>query len=271
MIDRLANLDRRTVYGVVFVGVALALLIDFKLPVRATPNVIAVHSGVESLNQGQTILISFDFGPSTVTELGPMARAILHHCFRKELRVIAVTLVPEGQGITQSILDEVAADYGAKYGDDFVFLGYKAGNEAVILNMGQDLRRAFAKDVRGNTLASMAVTRSITSLRDIPYVIDLSAGYPGVDEWIQYGQERYGFKLAAGVTAVMAPDVFPFLDSGQLQGLLGGLAGAAEYEHLIDREDQAVSGMRPQSVGHVIIIVFILFGNLAYFLGRSRT
>jgi hypothetical protein len=259
------------IYAVIFVGVALALLIDFKFPISATPNVRAVYQGVETLDKGQTILISFDFGPSTVTELGPMARAILHHCFSKELRVIAVTLLPEGQGITQSILEEVATEYDAKYGEDFVFLGYKAGNEAVILNMGQDLRRAFDKDVRGNSLATMAATRSITSLRDIPYIIDLTSGYPGVEEWIQFGQERYGFKLAAGVTAVMAPDAFPFLQSGQLEGLLGGLAGAAEYEHLIGREGQAVSGMRPQSVGHVIIIGFILFGNLAYFLGRSRT
>ena len=41
----------------------------------------------------------------------------------------------------------------------------------------------------------------------------------------------------------MAPDLYPFLDSGQLKGLLGGLAGAAEYETLIDRSGQATKGM----------------------------
>lgn len=127
MIDRLLNLDRRIVYVVVFVGVSLGLLVDFSLPVRATPNVRAVYDGVESLREGSTVLISFDFGPSTVTELGPMSRALLHHCFRRKLRVIAVTLVAEGLGITQSILEEIAAEHGAKYGDDFVFLGSRPG------------------------------------------------------------------------------------------------------------------------------------------------
>lgn len=268
--EKLLNLDRRIVYAVLFAGVVLALLIDFRLPVRATPNVRSVYEGVEAVPENASILISFDFGPSTVTELGPMARAILHHCFQRKLKVIAVTLVPEGQGTTQTLLEEVAAEYGAGYGDDYVYLGYKAGNEAVILNMGQDLRRAFDRDVRGNALADMATTRDISSLRDLPYVIDLSSGYPGVEEWIQFGQERYGFKLAAGVTAVMAPDFFPFLQSGQLTGLLGGLAGAAEYEHLIGREGDAIDGMRPQSVGHLIIIAFILFGNLAYFTRKNR-
>ena len=116
MIDRLLNLDRRIVYVVVFVSVTLALLIDFRLPVRATPNVLAVYNGVERLEEGSSILISFDFGPSTVTELGPMARAVLHHCFRKKLRVIAVTLVPDGQGITQRFLEEGALEFGAEYG-----------------------------------------------------------------------------------------------------------------------------------------------------------
>jgi hypothetical protein len=268
--ERLLNLDRRIVYLVLFVGITLALLIDFKLPVKATPNVRSVYEGVESLPSGSTILISFDFGPSTVTELGPMAEAILHHCFGRKLKVIAVTLVPEGQGTTGTILDKVAAEYDAVYGKDYAYLGYKAGNEVVILNMGQDLRRAFERDVKGNALAEMEVTRSISSLSDLPYVIDLASGYPGVEEWIQYGEERYGFTLAAGVTAVMAPDFFPFLQSGQLAGLLGGLAGAAEYEHLIGRPGQAISGMRPQSVGHLIIIVFILFGNLAYFTQRPK-
>jgi len=268
--ERLLNLDRRFVYLVVFVGITLALLIDFKLPVSATANVKAVYDDIESLEPESTIMISFDFGPSTYTELGPMAKAILRHCFRKDLKIIAVTLVPEGQGLTQTILDEIGSEFDAKYGDDYVFLGYKAGNEAVILNMGQNMRRAFERDVAGTPIADIPVTRSITSLSDLPYVIDLSAGYPGVEEWIQFGEERYGFKLAAGVTAVMAPDFFPFLQSGQLTGLLGGLSGAAQYEHLIGHEDQAVSGMRPQSVGHLIIIAFILFGNIAYFAGRSK-
>lgn len=270
MNNRFQNLDRRYVYLVVFVGVILALLIDFRLPVKATPNVRAVYDGVESVPRGGSVLISFDFGPSTITELGPMARAVLHHCFSRGLRVVGVTLVAEGQGLTQTLLAEVAGHYGAVYGKDYAFLGYKAGNEAVILNMGQDMRRAFDRDVHGNPIADMAATADIGSLRDLDYVIDLSAGYPGVEEWIQYGQERYAFRLAAGVTAVMAPDFFPFLQSGQLQGLLGGLAAAAEYEHLIGREADATGGMRPQSVGHVIIIGFILFGNIAYFLGRRK-
>ena len=69
----------------------------------------------------------------------------------------------------------------------------------------------------------------------------------------------------------MGPDMYPFLQSKQLIGLLGGLKGAAEYEALVKKKANAVSGMRPQSVVHVIIILFVIFGNIVYFTsGRSR-
>jgi len=40
--------------------------------------------------------------------------------------------------------------------------------------------------------------------------------------------------VAVGVTAVMAADLYPYLQSGQLVGMLAGLKGAAEYEKLVD-------------------------------------
>jgi hypothetical protein len=66
-------------------------------------------------------------------------------------------------------------------------------------------------------------------------------------------------------------------------GLLGGLKGASEYERLLlDAYPQvkpvyddpmifnAMRGMDVQTIIHAIIIVFIIIGNVAYFLGRSR-
>ena len=68
----------------------------------------------------------------------------------------------------------------------------------------------------------------------------------------------------------MAPDLYPFLQSKQLVGLLGGLAGAAEYETLIEAPGSATAGMEPQSVSHLIIILFIVLGNGVYFTTRRR-
>ena len=107
-------------------------------------------------------------------------------------------------------------------------------------------------------------------LKDFSFVFDFGAGDSLEFWWIPYGQEKHRFSFGGGCTAVMAPDLYPFLQSGQLVGLLGGLAGAAEYETLIGEPGQATVGMQPQSVTHLIIVLFIILGNTVYFLSRRQ-
>jgi len=67
----------------------------------------------------------------------------------------------------------------------------------------------------------------------------------------------------------MATTFFPFLNSGQIVGMVAGLKGAAEYERLIDHKEMASRGMDAQSIAHLVVIGFILVGNLAYFATRK--
>ena len=50
---------------------------------------------------------------------------------------------------------------------------------------------------------------------------------------LAFGSDRFHFPLAMGCTAVIAPDLYPFVQSGQVTGILGGLRGAADYEVLV--------------------------------------
>jgi hypothetical protein len=135
--------------------------------------------------------------------------------------------------------------------------------------MGQDFHATLPKDSRGNDTRTMEVTRDIRSLRDFDYVVEIT-GSSTAEDWIAYGQERYRFRMATACTAVMAPDQFPFLQAGQINGLMGGLAGAAEYESLLGGADrEATRNMTPQSVVHLVILLFIVLGNLLYFVGRK--
>ena len=100
--------------------------------------------------------------------------------------------------------------------------------------------------------------------------MNISAGYPGTKEWIQQVQGRFSIDLVAGCTAVSAPEYYPYIQANQLQGLLGGLAGAAEYEALIELPGTATLGMDSQSLGHLAVIAFILVGNVLHLLSRRR-
>jgi hypothetical protein len=96
-------------------------------------------------------------------------------------------------------------------------------------------------------------------------MVSLGAGRPGVEEWYVFGKDKYKFELGGGCTGVMAPGLYPLLRSGQINGLIGGLRGAAEYESLIDQKGKAVAGMDAQSATHLAIIVLVIMCNLFYF------
>lgn len=264
----LINLDRRVVFIFVFLGAILPTLVAFRLPVKATPNVQAVYDTIEEIANkgGGTVLISFDYGPGSMPEVQPMALSILRHCFARGIKVVGMNHWPTGVGLAQQALDTTSKEWNQTYGEDYVFLGYKTGGPTLIINMGQDFHNAFAKDLQGNNTTEMSVTKNITSLKDFDYVISLAAGNTPDGMWIPFGQERYKFKFGIGCTAVMAPDMFPYLQSGQMNGMIGGLVGAAEYETLINTPGSATDGMRPQSIVHLIIISFIILGNVIYFL-----
>lgn len=264
------QIDRRILFALVFLGVAGPLLAGIYLPITPGEEVKAAYDQFEQLEAGQVVLVSFSYGASTAPEVQPMALAVLRHAFRRELKVVAICLWPEATGLAQEVFDKMSAEFDLQYGIDYAFLGYKPGTYSVILNMGHDLHSAFPQDNWGTAIGDLALTQQLRSLRDFDLVFDLAAGDSVEFWWIPYGQEKYGFAFAAGCTAVMAPDLYPFLDSGQLTGLLGGLAGAAEYETLIDLHGSASKGMSAQSMAHLIIVVFVLMGNIAYFAARRR-
>lgn len=268
MIQKLLDIDRRIIFVLVLVAVATPLLMGTVLPITPTKEVQAAYDEIEKRAPGDVVLVSFSYGASTVPEMQPMARAILRHAFRRDLKIVAICLWPEATGLAQEVLEDMAAEFELQYGVDYTFMGYKPGNFSVILNMGQDFHSAFPQDIWGAKADELELTRPLRSLKDFDLVFDLAAGDSIEFWWIPYGQEKFGFPFAAGCTAVMAPDLYPFLDSGQLNGLLGGLAGAAEYETLIDHSGTASKGMSAQSFAHLIIVAFVIIGNAAYFISR---
>ena len=266
-VEKYLRIDRRIIFAVITVAVIASLIVKFELPIPASEPVQGIYEKIDSLPQGSRVMISFDYDPSSKEELQPMAIAFLHHCFSKDLKVIGMTHYTGAPGLADLAMNSVARQYQKTYGEDYVFLGYKPGGASLIINMGENLYTAFPKDFYGKDTATLPALQGVDSLRQINYLFDLAAGTM-IETWLVYGKEKYKFEMGAGCTAVMGPDMYPFLQSKQLNGLLGGLKGAAEYEALVNKKANAVSGMRPQSVVHVIIIIFVIFGNVVFFISK---
>jgi hypothetical protein len=264
---RLLSIDRRLIFLLVAAGVILPLLFPLNLPVTVTPRVQAAFDAIDALPPGSKVLLSMDFEPDIMAELMPMSVAILRHCFKKRLQVIAMTLYPAGTGLGERALNTAAKAEGAVRNRDYAWLGYKSGFQVVMIGIGENLRGIYPVDFYGTPLDSIPVTRGVNSYRQMAMVINVS-GSSGTDYWIQFAQGRFHAPLVVGCTAVMATDYYPYLSSRQILGLIGGLKGAAEYERLIDDFGDARRGMDAQSLVHLIIVMLVIVGNAALFISR---
>lgn len=268
--ERMLRIDRRIIFMVIGLCTLLPLLYPVGLPIKISPEVRNVYDYIESLPERSVFLLSIDFDPASKPELHPQAIALLRHAFRKNLRVVAMTLWVSGTGMADQLLKQVSSEMGRERGRDYVFLGWSPGGSAVIINMGQDLYTAFPSDYEGKPTRGIPVLEGVHSLKDVTYAISLGAGNPGVEAWYVYGKDKYKFELGGGCTGVIAPGLYPLLRSGQINGLIGGLRGAAEYESLIEEKGRAVAGMDAQSATHLAIIVLVAMCNLFYFSLRQQ-
>jgi hypothetical protein len=270
LLVRVSRIDRRILFLIIFVCVLVPLLTRARMKISATAPVIGLYEAIDHLPAGSYVWLAGDYDPGSMPELYPMNVALVEHLFSKNIKVIAACLWAPGPPLVQRVFDDLAPQYGKAYGRDYVNLGFKEGREAVMISSAEDLRRAFPTDYYGTPLDSIPMLAHIKNLQDVKMVVAVSAGYPGIKEWIQQVATRYEMVIGGGVTAVTGPEMYPYIQSGQLVGLLAGMKGAAEYEELVKKPGLGVSGMVAQSSVHVMVVVFIIFANIAYFLEKRR-
>jgi hypothetical protein len=255
---------------------------------------------VEKLPEDAKVLMSLDYGPSTVPENDPMAHAVARHLLRKNVKVYLMTLWATGPPLINALAEQVVlTDFPGKvYGEDWVNLGYRTGNQGVIQALTSDLRGLFTVDagfaeseasasargpshervsIASRSIAELPMLNGVETLKDFRLVIGIGSGFPGLKEWVQFGGDPTGVDVGGGVTAVEAPLLYPYYPQ-QLSGLMGGLLGAAEYEAALTSAYEEFTGsgrtalvrMFPQMVAHLVIVGFVVLGNVSYFALRGK-
>lgn len=305
-------LDRRYIYLVVALAIILPLIIPFNSRTYVTEPTENVYKKIDSLTgrKDRAILMCFSHDASTMAELFPMEVAILRHCFERKIQVFTICFMPAAKPLMDYAIQTAKEEYNVQSGIDYCNFGYKPWGLflPILLGMGDDIAEAVDIDDEGRKISNLEIMKEIRNYNEMNLVIDFAAS-AAVHSWITYARARFGANVAAGITAVMAADNYPYLQTGQLIGMLSGLKGAAEYEKLVDifathKEPDAMGvlqpaprefskellkeswiklsdiknrkhktariGMNAQTVAHVMIIVFIVLGNIGYFSSRKK-
>ncbi len=252
-----------------FVVVTAAMLIHIPMKLRISPNTQKMFNYIDSLPAGSVLIVSFDHEASSLPEIRPLSQAILRHAFKKDLKLIGVSLLSEGTLIGYRMMRNTAKEYGREYGKDYVYLGFRPQYIAAILSMGESIEQTYPQDYLGQPYASYPLTKLVKNYDDVSAVISIADGN-FTTHWIEYGAARYHVRVLAAVTAAMVTSYDPYLASGQLYSMVGGLVGAAEYEKLLGIGGGGSRGMLAQTSSHLYVILLIIIGNVIYFSERKK-
>jgi hypothetical protein len=118
---------------------------------------------------------------------------------------------------------------------------------------------------------------NIRNYDDVGLVMNFTGG-SYYDYWVLFAYTPFKVPVATGITSVSVADIYPYLGSGQLIGMLAGMKAAAEYERLVkdkyfpekDIFLRATQSLPALSASLIVIILFVILGNVSYFITRRK-
>jgi hypothetical protein len=236
----------RLVLGLLLIlGVLLAILLgkpgQVNLPLSAPAAAFAKN--LESIALDDAVLIVLDYQAATQNDIEPLAVSALEILEEEGGNVKVVTANPENIWLAGNLLDPVQVP------DEFIpggMLGYLALAVGETPSWGElPIKQAFTDDAE--------------LFDGIKQVILVSDSAEFVRMWLeQISPWQPGIKTSAITTCVSAPMLLPYHDSGQLQGVVAGIADAKALEVA----PQNLVNQRAFQVGMLLMIVVLLLGMI---------
>lgn len=274
LLARFQQVDRRIIYALVWLLIGFPIIAPYIginlpiLPMYPTRAARSFFEAIENVPNDKVVLVACDFDPGTLGENGPQCRAIIEHLMRRRKKFIIMGLDQVGPTIAQAYAEELGRKYNYCYGIDYCNFGWITGGQMFLERMCRDIHAAVKQDKMGKPLNEIPMMQNVRSAKDIRLVAEFT-GSGLLPLYIATFHAQFGVKLAQGCTGIIGPEQFPYLDTGQLSGLLVGLKGAAEYEEMLKTVGGGKRAMLPQSAGHLLIIILVTLGNLGMWASKK--
>lgn len=268
---RVQEVDRRIIYVVMLLAIAIPLINPIGMPITVQQSTQDAYNTLANLPKDSKVLLSFDTSASSQAETKPAAQAIFRLCASKGHKIYIYGTWADGPTLAAQWLADPIAESGYKYGENYINFGYRAAPTAILENARTDLIKALGgQDVNKASLTTFPIMQGVTKASNFDAVVNFNSGDPGITDYIQQWYATGEVKIIIGaVTAVEIPTRTNQYRAGQLKGMIGGLGGAAEFEKLIGKPGSATTGMDAQSLGHLVVILFLVVGNVGYLAAKK--
>ncbi len=274
---RMQNIDRRILYIVLLAIVVIGLIFPIPLPLAISPQAQKFFDAVEKAPTNKAAIVSVVWSASTQGENRPQTEVFIRHLMSRRIRILIMAFGGDAQSVTlaQEITGDLAKEYNYEYGKDWISLGYRLDQTGTLKGALLDIVQVYKTDSKERRpLGEWPVMAGVKSLKDIGVVGEISAS-GAYKNWIGLVGSAMSAPLCYGPTSVMAPELYTYLDSGQIAGMMFGIKGAAEYEALLVKSGVlkkagfTTRAITPISLALVLLFVLIGLGNWGMYAARK--
>jgi len=274
VIKKILNMDQRIIYLGLFIALAFPILSPVIVPVVIQDYSTQAFNFAKAIPDGSYVLIEGGNAAATHPQCGPGLTANIYHLLTKNCKLVFFSITAEPAYWTQVEIDDAIAKLPASVakekGVNWVNLGYLSGGESGVAALAADIRSVVSKDHFGTPIDDLPMMKNINSAKDFAAAF----WWGGSEGSIPYGIRQlvgpYNLPMSGSCTTNEVPNYSPYVSSGQLKGLFGGIRGSAEYELLLGVPGPALAQAMATNIGGLYFLGLVLLGNILYLVQRMR-
>ena len=274
--NRLQTIDRRVIYAILLVVILIPLFFPITLPTFPSKQSRNFYDTIEKIakeSPNKIVIVDGWWSPSTRGENQWQAQAIITHLMMRHLHFAILSFDTQNNTVTQSqIVEPLAKKYGYVYGKDYINWGFRPPSAFVPVAKGLviDIPGTIKKDYKGTPITQFPVMKGIKTRSDVGALIEITPS-ASAEGWLGMFEKNNSPPFLFAPTAVMAPTYYPYLDTGQMAGMLTGIKGAGDYEGLLGTHSFGSRAAGALSLVYALIIALILLGNIGYYATRAAS
>lgn len=211
------------------------------------------------------VLVALDYEPALAGEMQTISQPVIEKLMQQNANISILSTNPTGPVLTENLVanaNRTVVNYDRNL--NFNNLGYLAGGASGLLTLSQDLTYALPTTFDGRLTGDIPALQDLNDISKFDSVIVLTENSDTARYWLEQVSPTLGdTPFLMVVSSQAGPAIQPYVNSGQIDGLITGLAGSAAFNQLNQSD---ATGIRlywtAYQIGMIFFILIILIGGL---------
>jgi hypothetical protein len=225
-----------------------------------------LYEEIETLYDGQPVLIAFDYQPAAAGELHTAAASVVDHLMEQGTFLSFVSTQPTGPALAEHFLDTTQSHHNYIHTQKYINLGYLPGESAGLLSFIIAPKKIIPLAFDGSNAWDSPPLISIDSIGDFKMILVITDDPNTAKIWIeQVGSRLNDTPLTMVVSAQVEPLIQPYFRTSprQVSGYVAGIIDSMNYEKITERPFLANKIWLPFNMGIIISVGIIFIGGMA--------